>query len=271
MLEHTPAYVPSLAATDLGRRQFLGGGALLGAAWLLGAPQASDEKRLGVKVVRGTLASEHWPGRVAGWGIAIPERPTGVVVALHGKGGSADIWFNLLRAADVAGATGLAVAAIDGGLTYWHPRKGIDTGAMVIDEFLPLIERHDLPVDRIGLTGISMGGFGALHIASRLGTTRVAAVATISAALRFAYRETSPGAFDDEADFGRNSIFRRVGRLANIPLHLSCGGADRFADGNQALARILPRVETTFDEGGHTNAYCTAHWRPAMQWLAQHI
>src|SRR6476661_8045057 len=127
----------------------------------------------GVHVTDGELTSRHWPGQ-----------RVSVVVALHGRGGHATNAFTGLHLDRHVAATGLAVAAIDGGDTYWHARRsGVDTGAMVVEDFLPLLARHGLRTDRIGLLGWSMGGYGALWLATQLGPARVAAVVAESAAL----------------------------------------------------------------------------------------
>ncbi len=39
-----------------------------------------------------------------------------------------------------AGLPPLAIASVDGGTTYWHRRQdGEDAGAMVLEEFVPLL------------------------------------------------------------------------------------------------------------------------------------
>lgn len=249
------------------RRTLLRTAVLLGT---LGAGGVAVEQTVSrtVEVERGTLRSAHLTARPLGWRLAVPARPKGLVLALHGKGSSSAQWFDVLDAARLARRTGLAVAAIDGLASYWHPRRGSDASAMLTEEFLPLLARKGLSTHRIGLTGISMGGYGALYLASVLGPQRVTGVATMSAALRWRYDDASPGAFDDVADFEANSIFARTDSLQQIPIHLSCGLSDRFIRGNQGLAQLLPHVETVFDSGGHTNAYCREHWPHSMRWLA---
>src|SRR6478672_8439480 len=79
----------------------------------------------GVNVVNGELTSRHWPGQRVPWFVARPTaRPQApVVVALHGRGGHASNAFTGLHLDRHVAATGLAVAAIDGGDTYWHARR----------------------------------------------------------------------------------------------------------------------------------------------------
>jgi len=129
-------------------------------------------------------------------------RPQGVagprvVVSLHGKDGEARATFSELELQRHIVETGLAVAAIDGGNYYWHARRSestgdddispdtppCDTGAMVMDDFIPLLGRLGLDVSRVGFLGWSMGGYGALLLATTMGLSAVGAVAPLSAAL----------------------------------------------------------------------------------------
>ena len=258
-------------AARLDRRVILRSAAFLGAVAALGPPAEQTVLAAGVETTRGWLTSTHLPGTALRWRLAVPQRRRGLVLALHGKGSASGYWFNVLDGARIARETGLAVAAIDGLLSYWHPREGSDAPAMLTREFLPMLAQRGLPTERIGLTGVSMGGYGSLYMAGDLGPGRVFGVATMSAALRQDFADTSPGAFDDAQDFAKHSIFARVGRLNGIPISLACGSEDRFFGGNVELGRLLPRARLILGEGGHTTAYCRDHWGDQMAWLADRI
>ena len=267
--------VPASGGVTPTRRAVLGaamaGLASLGLAGLAGgtitAPALLRES--------GTLSSEHWPGRRVGWMLARPDRPRALVVALHGMGGRAADWFGGMHLERAMVGTGLAVAAIDGAAAYWHPRNrgpfaGTDTAAMVIEDFLPLLADRGLPTERIGLLGVSMGGYGSLYIASLLGPEQVFAVATLAAALRTSAAGTAPERFDDSADYQAHDVFARTDILSRIPLFLACGNKDRFRAGNEAFARLVPGATTLFDEGDHVAPWFEGHLAPAVRFLADH-
>jgi S-formylglutathione hydrolase FrmB len=194
------------------------------------------------------------------------------VVALHGYGGDADWAFNSVHIERHVASSRLAVATVDGGNFYWHARKsGIDPGSLIVQELLPLLAGRRLATGRIGLIGWSMGGYGALLLASRLGPGRVGGVAAGSAALWQSPGDSAPGAFDDRADFVRNDVFARRRDLARIPVRLDCGTDDPFITANRAFARGLPSAVTTFDAGAHTEEYWTAHAGTQMSWLRKHL
>jgi pimeloyl-ACP methyl ester carboxylesterase len=243
---------------------------------LLAACSARLDMPAGVDLLEGTFSSRFWPGQKVQWRLARPAHrgslatPQPLVVALHGYGGDADWPFNSVHVQRHVAATGLAVATIDGGDFYWHARRsGIDTSAMVPADLLPLLAGEGLATDRIALIGWSMGGYGALLMASRLGPGRVAGVVATSAALWQSAGDSAPGAFDDSLDFARNDVFASRHALAGMPVRLDCGRDDPFIVANRAFARGLPSAAATFDAGAHTEQYWTAHAGAQMRWLRQ--
>jgi len=229
-------------------------------------------------VRRGSLRSRHWPGREVGWRMTEQRygdadlRP--VVVVLHGKGGHAAAAFDELHLDRHALETRLTIASVDGGDFYWHARRsGIDTGAMVVEDFLPLVRRTTGYEGKVGLLGWSMGGYGSLLLASQLGSDRVGAVVAESAALWTHPGLSAAGAFDDREDFEAHDVFdpARLRTLARIPVRLDCGRSDPFVPGNRAFAKALPSATLNLDEGGHTNGYWRSHARAQLRWLAQQL
>jgi dienelactone hydrolase len=261
-------------AGELPRRSVLRAALTLGSAVALAGTAACQSGVAGAVLSDGVL-DRPYGFTEPRWRLAVPEgrSPRGLVVALHGFGGDADAAFDL-GYGDAVASTGLALVSVDGGNGYWHKRRdGTDRGAMVREELIPLaLSRSGLPTtSRVGLLGWSMGGFGALLLASDLGPGRVTGVVAASAALWLTGAETPVAAYDDRADFDRHSIFTRVDRLASIPVRLDCGRSDPFIAANRTLAERLAGVETHFDPGGHENGWWRAHAAPEMSWLAARV
>jgi S-formylglutathione hydrolase FrmB len=218
-------------------------------------------------------------GAETGWVLALPPgvaytrlkapgaTPLPVCVLLHGRGDSAsslvDVGYDrFLAGAAMTGVPPFAIAAVDGGDRYWHRRSaGDDTGRMVVDELLPMLARAGLrsePRDRVALMGYSMGGYGALLLASELGPARVAAVVAESPALWTSPDQAAAGAFDDAADFARNDVFARQEALTDIPIKIDCGLADPFYGAAKEFADGLRRTPAgAFGRGDHDYGY----WR----------
>lgn len=219
-------------------------------------------------VVSGSFRSAHRLGAETGWSVVYPgasvERLP-VLVVLHGLGGDHttpvdDLGMDrFLPAAVAAGVPRFAIATVDGGTTYWHPRPtGEDAGAMVVDELIPLLARQGLHTDRLGFQGWSMGGYGALRLAGLLGASRVKACAALSAALWVDASGASTSGFANAAEYDRYTVFGRQSDLDGIPVRLDCGTDDPFYPADRAYVAGFHRpVTSTFQPGAHDDAYWT--------------
>ena len=222
--------------------------------------------------VSGSFVSQARGGLRTGWTIAMPPgvrpgtRALPVAVVLHGRGSDHNAAFTdylaldrFLAAAVGQGATPFAMASVDGGESYWHGRStGDNAGAMVVEEFLPLLADHGLDVSRVAFVGWSMGGFGSLHLAGQLGRDRVVAAAVMSPALWHHFEDSTTGAFDDAADFERVTVFGRQRELDGIPLRIDCGEEDPFYPADRDYVESFPaRPAGVFEPGSHDVGY----WR----------
>jgi enterochelin esterase-like enzyme len=219
-------------------------------------------------MLRGSFFSSMRNTEVA-WTIAYPpgtepgdELP--VCVAMHGRYEDNDFPFatlhldRFLAQAVQDGVPPFAIASIDGGsATNWHHRaSGEDPQAMIVDEYLPLIRHKGLTTNRIGLWGWSLGGYGALLLATDLPRGRVGAVVATSPALWTAAEDTAPDVFDDAADFEQNNVFDRVDELATMPLRIDIGDNDSFAPNVEQFIAALPEQPSGgISAGFHDAAY----------------
>ena len=211
------------------------------------------------------------------WAVARPPGQTGPlrpVIALHGKGQDAagvmagGVEQGLAEAV-AAGLPPFAVVAVDGGGGYWHRRaSGEDSGAMVLDELIPMLGEQGLDTSRVGFLGWSMGGYGALLLGSRLGPARTAAICAVSPALWTSPGATAPGAFDDAADYAANSVWDDP-TLGEIPLRIDCGSSDPFyAATKQFIAQLPVPPAGGFSPGGHDGTFWSSQLPAEIAWLA---
>jgi hypothetical protein len=244
------------------------------------APTA--DRRAG-KRVSGSFVSAARRGARCGWTLAYPDPlpdPLRVLVVLHGRGADHTYGFDnglhldqVLAAAIAAGTRPFAIASVDGGDTYWHRRaSGEDAGAMVTDEFIPMLATRGVDTARVAFLGWSMGGYGSLSLASRLGATRVAAVAAESPAIWLRAGDSAPGAFDDARDFDDHTVFGRQRRLAGIPLRIDCGTGDFFYDATREyVASLTPRPAGGFQPGAHDMTYWRARAPEQLAFAGTHL
>jgi enterochelin esterase-like enzyme len=229
--------------------------------------------------VSGSLPSR-WMQTETAFGIAYPAahaRDLPFLLVLHGRNNSQrDVFGKLHLGAFLSdavrrGVAPFAVVGVDGGDdSYWHARRsGVDPQRMILQELLPVLAARGLRTDRFALGGWSMGGYGAILLAERLGPSRVAALVPDSPAVWQRWRDSAPGAFDGRADFEAHDVLASAGRLSGIPVRVSCGTSDPFLPGVRDLLRRLPSAERELGPGEH-NAAWWQHAAPSQLAFAGH-
>jgi len=209
--------------------------------------------------------------------IALPPGQTGMlrpVIALHGMDGDANQMLDMGVPEGLArlvkeGKPPFAVVAVDGGNTYWHKRaSGVDSGAMVLEELLPMLSTMGFDTSRVGFMGWSMGGYGALHLGAKLGPSRTAGICAISPALFTSFTSSPPGAFDSYDDWVQNSVLG-VPALNSIPLRVDCGTFDRFCFATRQFVNQLKNPPAgSFSLGGHDIGYWRTQLPGELAWMA---
>lgn len=221
-------------------------------------------------------------GRDVGWVLMLPpgyESPAGLplVLVLHGRGGTAASAVDEIHLDRHLAALGrpLALASVDGGDGYWHPRaSGDDSLGMLVRELVPLVGAD---ATRLGAIGWSMGGYGVLALAresaaGRLGGATVKAVAALSPGLY-----SSAGTFKEQAFDGPDD-FRRWGALIDEPgtgpvaVRVDCGTRDPFAGVTRRYqARAQPRPAGGVTRGCHDRDFWERVAPAALAHLADHL
>ncbi|MBO0680115.1 alpha/beta hydrolase [Mycolicibacterium sp. S2-37] len=256
----------------------LGLGAAAGACALATAPAGAGAPPSAAPTFQtGSFVSAARGGVTTNWAIARPPGQTGVlrpVIALHGKGADAAQVMaggveQGLAEAVAAGLPPFAVVAVDGGGSYWHKRaSGEDSGAMVLDELIPMLGPLGIDTSRVGFLGWSMGGYGALLLGARLGPARTAAICAVSPALWTSAGAAAPGAFDGAEDYAANSVWG-LPEFASIPIRIDCGTSDPFVSATEQFIAQLPNPPAGgFSPGGHNGEFWSAQLPAEIAWMA---
>ncbi|WP_083339341.1 alpha/beta hydrolase [Mycobacterium syngnathidarum] len=225
----------------------------------------------------GAFTSAARGGVETNWIIARPpgqHGPLRPVIALHGMDNDAVGVMNLgipeaLAQLTATGRPPFAVVSVDGGNSFWRRRaSGEDSGAMVLDELIPMLTTKNIDTSRVAFMGWSMGGYGAMLLGARLGAARTAAVCAISPALYMTYWGAPADAFDGIDDWRQNSALRLPPALGSIPLRIDCGTGDRFYAATSMFVNQLPRKPAVgFYPGGHDEVFWRAHLSDELAWL----
>jgi pimeloyl-ACP methyl ester carboxylesterase len=226
--------------------------------------------------------------RTVGYTIAYPpghgpgdELP--LVVALHGYGGNhAHTLFGMSPAQAVALKVGgrllapMAMVTVDGGGGYWNPHPGDNPMAMVVGELIPFCRQRGLGLAprRIGVMGISMGGYGALLFAEKY-PQLFAVAAAISPAIWTSYgqaRAANPRAYASARAFASADAVTHARALAGLPVRVASGYDDPFYPGVQALARVLPRgAVLDFAPGCHSGPFFVQQEPPSLEFVSRRL
>jgi len=207
-----------------------------------------------------------------------------VVYLLHGSGGDYTDWTANSPIGRLAGRYGVILVMPDGGRESWYIDSPVDAGSRyatyVGTEVVAYIDMHFRTIatkDARAITGLSMGGFGALHIALDR-PDEFGAAGSMSGAVDPRGCEDEPGidqVFGDparHADFWNSEAIVEHARSfasAHMALMIDCGTNDSLVHSNRMLhARLVELgVPHRYAErpGGHTWKY----WANAVQYQVQ--
>jgi pimeloyl-ACP methyl ester carboxylesterase len=197
----------------------------------------------------------------------VPREDLPVCLMLHGRFGSArKSVVNLPQALSASVAGGeippYAFMAVDGGANnYWHRNLDDDPLWMLLDEvpkWLRQRELGDADGQPFAVSGISMGGFGALLYARRRQErgNPLQAAAVVSPALLTNWPEMSKRkAFANEAEWTDLDPLRHVNALAGLPVGIWCGTSDRFINGARQFIDIAHPELASTTPGSHNTRY----------------
>ncbi|MCI3935504.1 alpha/beta hydrolase family protein [Streptomyces sp. AN091965] len=203
-----------------------------------------------------------------GW-LRGPADAPGTVVVVPGLDSAKEEFLDLVFALL---ARGLAVFAMDG------PGQGVLAATTT---FVPDYERvvgrvvDALGVTRIGLVGLSLGGYFAARTAAL--EPRVAAVATVSGPFRLDWQELPPpvrdlmaqraGGADAAHAFVRHVDLTPLAPRIAVPLLVVDGGQDVIpgVTNGEPLARLAPRgTYLSVPHGDHLLGNARAEWLPQL-------
>ena len=244
------AAAAAVAAIGTGALTGCGSGGSSATASTTTAPRSSETRS--ARVVHYTV-----DGRDA---IAVVPRTSNhrLIVLLHGRGAGPEQFLSdqLFTTLDRPNAP-VVVLPSGGESSYWHDRASGKWATMVLNRVIPDARRRFHTNGKVAIGGISMGGYGALHIAS-LRPSEFCAVGGHSAALWQRASATAPGAFDNGDDFRANNVFKATAKLKKLPVWLDVGDQDSFRDADALLARRLS-VPLHVYPGGHDGTYWNSH------------
>ena len=173
------------------------------------------------------------------------------------------------------GGRPFALALLDAGESYFHPRASGEDRLAVATVDLPRVVRKALGVPEVreALMGQSMGGYGALLAAERE-PQRFRAVAVAGPAIFPSYedeRRSVGDAFDSAADYARYDVTAYARALRGRPVRIRCGRRDPFLPGVRAFARACPSADVRVAAGCHDEGFWRASAASLLSFVGMHL
>ena len=204
-----------------------------------------------------------------------------VVYLLHGYSGSYRDWAKHLDLRPLADRYGFILICPDGGYNSWYLDSPLDVASQyethIIKEVIPFVDNHYRTIrgkNGRAITGLSMGGHGALYLAARHPGLFYAA-ASMSGGVDLTYSTKKweialkLGPYKKYPDrWHRNSVVNMIDQLkkAGLKLLVDCGVKDIFINNNRQLHQKLLNAGVDHDyverPGGHSWAY----WINALEY-----
>jgi putative esterase len=206
-----------------------------------------------------------------------------LVIALYGNGGNVDSNYggpDLAPALAGVAPNGtpippMAFVEADGGShLYWNPHPGDDPLRMLAEELVPLCRSKRLGIEKVGVTGISAGGYGSLLLTEKY-PDLISACAAISPAIWTSYnqaRAVNSAAYANAAAFADADVVTHAASLRGIPLRIAIGNDDPFRPGTIALLPHLPKsADVYLGPGCHTGPFFGQQQLLSLQFLGKHL
>lgn len=200
-------------------------------------------------------------------------------ILLHGLHGDArhaavgDLADVLSSAVAKGSVPAFGFVAVDGGDNYWHDNvPGDDPMAMLLDE-VPQWLRERGYGEAFAVTGVSMGGFGALLYARRRAERGdpIAATAAISPGLITTWPEMAKRrAFKNEGEWASLDPLRHLDSTGPTALGVWIGDRDRFIEGTRRFIREVRPEVGTVKPGGHDDGLYRKVTPDVVQFLAKY-
>lgn len=229
-------------------------------------------------------------GKHIGAFVLLPETespgPFPVMFLLHGLSDDYSIWLRRTSIERYVEGMNLIVVMPDGGRGFYTDAKeGFAYGTAMVPELSDLVARTFHTRPGWGVTGLSMGGYGAVRLALRHPDVFRSAV-SLSGAMGFGHivgednrgREEFMRILGEDFVGGENDLFALVECLdadARPALRIDCGTEDFLIEHNRSFHDHLQSlgVEHEYEEspGAHDWAYWDEHVRPALKFHRRHL
>lgn len=204
-----------------------------------------------------------------------------VVYLLHGYADNHDAWLNKGKAAGLADQHSVIIVMPDGGFNSWYFDSPLNKSSMresfIIEELIPYIDkRYKTVADRSAraITGLSMGGHGALYLAIRHQDI-FAFAGSMSGGVDITpfpnnwEISSHLGSLEENPEmWAQHSVINLVDQIKpeSLSLVFDCGVDDFFYEVNCNLHEKLLSLKIPHDFCARPGAHTWEYWRNAVKY-----
>lgn len=208
------------------------------------------------------------------------EQKTPIVIMLHGYGGDYKQWNNITDLQSYANKYNIIIVCPDGGKDSWYlnsPKKRESQfESFFIKDYLPYL-KENLSIDTNGIfiTGLSMGGHGAMYLFLRHHELFASAGSTSgvldlnASGLKYSSLSNCLGQYETNKEIFNNyssiNLLQNI-KFTNKPIIFDCGNKDHLYAANNAFKEKCDSLYiNTFyfsSPGRHNRMY----WKESIAW-----
>ncbi len=201
-----------------------------------------------------------------------------VIFLLHGYSGNYKQWDGIMNAQKYADEYGFIIVCPDGLYNSWYLNSPINKQwqyeSFFFDELYPdVIKRYPVDTSKVFISGLSMGGHGALHLFLRKPNLFASAGST-SGGVRLTDGTGKYGLLEllgDRKEYEENwqkfSVLNNVETLKGInkPFIFDCGSGDFFYDANNALKKKCDELKLKATYISQPGAHNRVYWKKSIR------
>lgn len=229
------------------------------------------------------LQSEHLPDAATVWVFlpddATPNEQFPAVYMLHGWSGDYKQWSNIIDLQDYANTYDFVIICPDGLYDSWYLNSPVKAEwqyeTFFFNDLMPAIEeRFPVNSNQVFITGLSMGGHGAMYLFLRHHERFVTAgsssgvLSLHASSLRTSSIPKLLGSYsENKARFDEFSAVSQLENIENTDIHIifDCGTEDHLYEANNAFRARCDALHINATYISQPGSHNSAYWRHAIK------
>jgi putative tributyrin esterase len=201
-----------------------------------------------------------------------------VLFLLHGYSGNYKQWDGIMNAQKYADEFGFIIVCPDGLYNSWYLNSPINKQwqyeNFFFDELYPdIFKRYNADKNKVFISGLSMGGHGALHLFLRKPNLFASAGSTSGGVRltdgtgKYGLVELLGNRDENDKNWQSFSVLNNIEKLkgSDKPFIFDCGSADFFYDANNQLKKKCDELKLNATYISQPGAHNRAYWAKSIK------